>query len=196
MTVEAFPLQWPAGWPRTRVPQASRFKQTPGNATKFLCQEVANLGGTRLVVSSNLGLRRDGLPYAGQPRPRDCGVAAYFQYRGKGMVFACDRYAQPHDNIYAIGLTIEALRGIERWGASQMLERAFAGFAALPAAVAKREWWEVLGVAPSTHPADVREAWKAKAKIAHPDRGGSHEAMAAVNEAYDAHLLQSKLVSP
>jgi hypothetical protein len=48
------------------------------------------------------------------------------------MCFACDKWDQVHDNIYAVGNTIEALHGIERWGTDDTVEQAFTGFAALP----------------------------------------------------------------
>ena len=49
-------------------------------------------------------------------------------------VLACDLFNEVRLNMHAIGLTVEAMRQIERCGASSMLERAFRGFmAALPA---------------------------------------------------------------
>ena len=49
-------------------------------------------------------------------------------------VLACDLFTEVRLNMHAIGLTVEAMRQIERCGASSMLERAFRGFmAALPA---------------------------------------------------------------
>jgi hypothetical protein len=48
------------------------------------------------------------------------------------MCFACDRWDSVADNVQAIRKTIEALRGIERWGTGDMVQRAFAGFVALP----------------------------------------------------------------
>jgi len=49
-------------------------------------------------------------------------------------VLACDLFTEVRLNMHAIGLTIQAMRQIERCGASSMLERAFRGFmAALPA---------------------------------------------------------------
>lgn len=49
-------------------------------------------------------------------------------------VLACDLFNEVRLNMHAIGLTVIAMRQIERCGASSMLERAFRGFmAALPA---------------------------------------------------------------
>jgi hypothetical protein len=49
-------------------------------------------------------------------------------------VIACDAFKEVRLNICAIRLTIAALRQIDRCGASSLLERAWKGFAALPAA--------------------------------------------------------------
>lgn len=186
---QAYPLQWPAGASRTRSRRSSAFGQkTIGAATKFLLDQVRLMGGTLPVVSTNLALRNDGLPYANQRQPDDPGVAVYFQRRGKPMVFACDQWIKVEHNIYAIGKTIEALRGIERWGSTELMERAFSGFEALPA---PEQWWQVLGVGERAAPAEIDAAYRAKAKAAHPDTGGSEAAMARLNAARD----QARLVS-
>jgi len=52
-----------------------------------------------------------------------------FQY-----VIACDQFREVRLNMAAIVLTIKAIRQIERCGTSSLLERAFKGFSALPAA--------------------------------------------------------------
>lgn len=136
--IPAYPLQWPSGWPLTKEPQRARFGLSMDRSQRHLVAEIERLGGTSLVISTNLPVRRDGLPYAGARVPREApggaGVAAYFYWNGRQVVFACDRYTEVGDNIRAIGLTIEAMRGIERWGATGVLERAFTGFAALPPA--------------------------------------------------------------
>jgi hypothetical protein len=98
--------------------------------------------------------------------PHDPGVAIYFDYQGKMMSFACDQYLNVTSNLHAIGLTIEALRGIRRWGASDMMERAFRGFTALPEA----GWRTVLGLGLNATPDDVEAAFKRLAKEYHPDK--------------------------
>lgn len=84
------------------------------------------------VLSSNIELRRDGLPYANRPEPDDPGVAVYFMYDGEPRVFCCDKWDRVQDNMHAIGNTIGAIRGMDRWGVSDMLPRIFRGFQALP----------------------------------------------------------------
>lgn len=49
-------------------------------------------------------------------------------------VIACDQFKEVRLNMAAIVMTIKAIRQIERCGTSSLLERAFRGFSALPAA--------------------------------------------------------------
>ncbi|GLQ36704.1 hypothetical protein GCM10007908_03240 [Rhizobium albus] len=187
MSAEAWPLSWPAGWPRTQQPARSRFDVSFVMARDGLFEEIARMGGRYPVLSTNIELRRDGLPYASQKTPNDPGVAVYFERKGKQMVFACDRWDLVKDNIRAIQKTIEAMRGIERWGASDMLERAFSAFEALPApgAEPKRTWREVLGILPDV-PASralIEAFYRDRARTAHPDAGGSAEAFHELQQA-------------
>lgn len=185
---QAYPLAWPQGWPRTKNPQRSRFDVTRERATQELVWELQRMGARYPVISTNLPLRRDGLPYAGvKPDNGDTGVAVYFERKGKQMVFACDRWDRIEDNMRAIQKTIDALRGIERWGASDMMERAFSAFQALPP---PKSPWEVLGVPPRSSRDAVNDAYRTKAKNVHPDIGGSAAAMAELNAARDAALKE------
>lgn len=183
--IEAYPLAWPEGWKRTRIRSGARFKQSFTGARDFLFAELHRMEATNCILSTNLQLRRDGLPLANQRNPEDAGAAVYFSYKKRGMVFACDRYARIEHNIYAIALTIEALRGIERWGASDMMERAFTGFTALPASTQTRSWRFVLGLPDfgDVTRQMVEEHFRARIRFCHPDTGGSHEAMIELNSA-------------
>lgn len=178
----AYPLTWPAGLPRTEPHRRGRsgFSQTVKSATDFLMGEISRMGGQYAVLSTNIELRRDGLPYSGQKPPQDVGVAVYFLRKGKQMTFACDRWDRVQDNIHAIAKTIDAIRGIERWGSSDMMERAFAAFEALPA---PEQWWQVLGVEADATVFEIDRAYRDLAKDAHPDRGGSDERMTRLNVA-------------
>lgn len=195
--VDAYPLCWPAGRKRTESWRraASRFGTSFAVARDEIVSEVARLKHGRaswkrandVIVSTNLQLRRDGLPLAGQRQPEDPGVAVYFERCGKQFAFACDRWKRVEDNMHAVCLTISALRGIERWGTGDMVEAAFTGFAALPAPGADKTWRSVLGVAPAVRDiGSVRDAYRRAASAAHPDKGGSNAAMAAVNAAWAA----------
>lgn len=142
--VDAYPLQWPAGRLRAPRHQSAPFNMTLARARDHLMNEIRLLGGKQPILSSNLALRLDGLPYANQKAPDDPGIAVYFTYKDKQHCFACDDWNRVEDNVRAIGKTIEALRGIARWGTGDMMERAFSGFEALPAPEAE-PWWSVLG---------------------------------------------------
>jgi hypothetical protein len=186
--VEAYPLSWPEGWPRTELPGFSKFKTATDKARKKLLAEVSLMGGSSTIISSNVPLRTDGQMRADR-EPVDAGVAVYFQRNEKGMVFACDRYDFVRDNLHALALTIEALRGIERWGASEMMERAFSGFKQLNAENEGDSWWGILQIEPSATIAEIETSYKRLAKFAHPDQpGGSHFAMGALNVARDQAL--------
>ena len=110
------------------------------------------------------------MPYANQREPADTGVAVYFQLQDAPMVFACDKYNHVRDNIRAIGKTIEALRGIERWGASDMMERAFTGFQALPPP--GDTWHGVLQIQPGDMHDDIQRRYRKLRSEAHRNNDG------------------------
>lgn len=166
MAVDAYPLQWPQGWARAKRRERGAFKTTFAKARDELMSEISRMGGRLPVLSSNLALRRDGLPYASQGRVDDPGIAVYFDYKGKPMCFACDRYTTIEANTQAIRLSIAAIRGLERWGASDMMERAFTGFVALEAPQAHDHWTNVLGTD------DPEGAYRRLRSKHHPDKGG------------------------
>lgn len=201
--IEAYPLSWPAGWPRTAAAlrRSAKFGQrrqnpsyswstkyalTVAQATARLRDELERMGVAEgdLIISSNLTVRLDGLPRSGQSEPSDPGVAVYWQTAGKPTrVMAIDAYDRVADNLAAIAATLDAMRAIERHGGAQILDRAFTGFQALPAA--GPPWYAILGVRPDATADDIREAYRAKAMSAHPDKGGSHAAMSELNAARD-----------
>lgn len=189
----AHPLHWPEGRKRTGhySRETARFDVTFARARDDIAREVYLLtghsmrypGNTNLVISTNVALRQDGLPLANQRKPDDPGVAVYFTYKGKQRCFACDRWNRIEDNMRAISKTIEAIRGISRWGTGDMLEAAFTGFTALPAPGKATSWRDVLG---QVHTLDAaRQAYRMAASQAHPDKGGTNEQMARVNRAWE-----------
>jgi len=183
MNVAAFPLQWPSGWKRTKYPSASRFKIGTDKAHRLVEAEVQRMDGTAIVISSNAPLRADGKMRMDRD-PLDAGVAVYFTRNGKQVVFACDRFDTIRENLTAIGKTIDSLRGIERWGASDMMERAFSGFKALGTGT-QRPWGEVLDLDEATATIPQIEAqFKRLARTRHPDmRGGSQAEFQELSDA-------------
>jgi len=183
----AFPLYWPTGRPRARFAQSSKFKVTSFSRVRDeLLHQLKLMGAKKVILSTNIELRRDGLPLAGQRNPRDPGVAVYFEYKDRPVCFACDRWSKIEDNMQAIRHTIDALRGISRWGTGDMVDAAFAGFTALPAYVPPEPWRSVLELNEMAFSlADAEAAYMKLAKIHHPDRGGTTEAMQRLNEAIE-----------
>src|SRR5260370_12455992 len=101
---------------------------------------------------------------------------------------AIARYARVADNLAAIAATLDAMRAIERHGGGSILERAFIGFAALPA-TAGVDWRKIFGVGPNDHlNADAVETrFPALARLLPPDEcAGSHDAMVDWTAAPDA----------
>jgi len=207
----AYPLHWPEGWPRTPSHErkvgsfgTTERKSNAGGgswltkkaisieaAVKRVRYELERLGVDARddsIVSTNLRLNMAGFPRGGQGEPADPGVAVYWRKAGAPMrVIAIDAYTRVADNIAAIAATLEAMRAIDRHGGAEILDRAFTGFTALPA---PKTCWDILGIKPGSSRNVIEAAWRAKARFAHPDAGGSTSAMAELNRARDEALAQ------
>ena len=181
---QAYPLHWPEAWPRTKSPQASRFKTTLhraiGNVEDEL-QRFANDSGKKiegLVISSNFSLT--------ERNPHDSGVAVYFTWDGIATCIAVDRYSKIEENLQAIFHCVEAERTKLRHGGLNLVRAAFRGYAALPPPGASRPWRSVLGLGEGASLADAEAAFRRRSKERHPDKpGGSHEAMAELTAAME-----------
>ena len=191
--ISAFPLHWPAGWPRTKFPQKSRFDVSFAGSRDGLVDELNRLHARNVVLSTNVELNRYGLPYANQSDPADKGVAVYWTtQKGEQRCIGCDKWSSVKDNMRAIAKTVEALRGLERWGSSQIVDRAFAGFKALPdlSGSNHRAWWEILGVDPNCGTDEIKRRRIELARLYHPDSGSTpdNDMMARINAAVDEAL--------
>jgi len=206
MTRKPFPLQWPEGWSRTKPWGRSRSKFEPHFVTDRddVLHWLAKRG-SHVVITSELPLRNDGLPYYASVG--DPGIAVWWVERGQERVLACDRWSRADENMRAISKTLEALRGLTRWGAHEMVERAYAGFAALPGAgetatgsgppepPRKLGWRELFGVQAlfetliGSSTDDLLAVVKARHRKliaeAHPDAGGDVARAAELNAALD-----------
>lgn len=181
-----YPLSWPVGWERT-VPsyrERSRFgHHSMLSGARVLENELRLLGGDNYIISTNIKIRNDGLPYSNQRTPDDPGVAVYFEWKKKPIVFACDKYRSVEDNLWAIVKHIEALRGQERWGVGS-LDQAFAGYMALPEP--SENWWDILGVSQFATKEEIERAHILLVKQYHPDQpGGNNDQFIRVQRAYE-----------
>jgi hypothetical protein len=193
---ESFPLDWPVGYPRTHSRSRAPYKATAGRARDQVIRELRLMGvpDWNVIISTNCPISsRTSQFLVMRSEPSDTGVAVYFRKEEKPYVLACDRWDHVADNLRAIALTLEAMRGMDRWGVSEMLERVFQGFTALPAPedeAAPRSWWEVLGVSRIADLDYIEERYRALLKTHHPDAGGSHAIAAEVNRAIEMARLE------
>lgn len=217
MARSPFPLQWPEGWPRKRWPEQSKFDKSRGfNAARNGALHQLDLFGAKhVVITSNLPTNSKGMPHSTTAGfIEDPGIAIWWVKNGKEHVIACDRWRSTVENMRAIERTLDALRGIDRWGATEMVERAFAGFAALPSGSGEtvnsvpippktQTWRELFGVNISPWkelpPRDLLSIVKARhremIKDHHPDRHGepkNAEISMRINAALTAAELELK----
>lgn len=212
--IQRYPLSWPTGWKRTPYSQRRRAafhshktvygsnvqpdgsraswrakdSLSVGQALERLGGELKRLGAQRVVISSNLRVRQDGLPYAQQAKQLDDpGVAVYFRLGNQPRVLACDKWSSAAENMAAIAGHIAAIRAQDRYGVGT-LEQAFAGYAALPEKADGSDWRSEFGFNTDERPNvdAVESKFRALARERHPDTGGSHEAMARLNRARTA----------
>lgn len=185
--VEPYPLKWPQWRPRTESLTASRFARyhTIHDAVCEILRQIDLMGGKFVVISTDLRLKLDGFPRSGQPNPEDVGASVWFRWRGQPQCFACDAWDRIVCNLWAIAKTIEAVRGIERWGSGAMMAQAMTAFLALPPAITPPvPWWVVIG-APRHGPLDlVEDVYRTMIRAYHPDRpDGSAEKTAELTRA-------------
>lgn len=212
MSIAAYPLTWPEGWPRARHREIAKFgkrEQRNGNYTSLLNLTVADgvrrvldeletlgIGSDDLVISTNLPLRMDGRPRSDTANPADPGVSVWWQTRnGERKVIAIDRYTRVADNLAAIAATLDAMRAIERHGGAEVQDRAFTGFTPLPAPDMPlhdgpgRPWRDVLGLTSFERSLVAAEdAYRRLASQWHPDKhpndpDTAHRRMAELNAA-------------
>lgn len=193
---ESYPLTWPDGWPRSksrgRHTHDYRSPVTVGQGCEMVMAELVRLGVNEAVLSSNMKARLDGMPYSGQSEPGDRGVAVYFTLKGRPTVLACDKWDKVGRNLWAIAKHVEAIRGQERWGVGN-IEQAFAGYARLPGVgeTSGFSWWKELGVPVNATAEQIKSAYRDRAKVCHPDGGGTHESMARLNDAFTQAMNQN-----
>lgn len=182
----AFPLTWPAGFPRSKWREHGKFKTALPNAIKnvqtslklFASDSGKALKG--LVISSNVTL--------GVSDPSDPGVAVWFTWDGLQVCIPVDRYHSVASNLQAIHHILEARRVELRHGTLALVRATFQGFLALPAPEGAKSWREVLGwpaTGPQPSATELDTLYRKAASAAHPDKGGSDAAMAEVNRARD-----------
>jgi DnaJ-domain-containing protein 1 len=115
----------------------------------------------------------------------DAAAIAYTLPGQAEVTLRHDRQYSYRSNLRVLFLAIEALRLNDVRGIADVVREAYL---ALPAPVRARDPFEVLGVRPDAPRAVIEAAYKELAKAAHPDHGGSTEAMSELNAARVAVL--------
>lgn len=139
-------------------------------AVERLEDQLRRLDGQHPVLSTNLELRLNGSPRAGQKDPADPGAAVYFTLKGKRTVLACDKWTRVADNIAALAAHIRAIRSVENFGVGT-LEQAFAGYVSIEDFSTGVPWRRILGFPLDSRPSldDVEAKWRSRMKELHPD---------------------------
>jgi hypothetical protein len=178
--VTEYPLCWPASQERTSERVASPFKASMATALAQIENEMRLWRAVDYVISKAPAYRRG---------PVDPGVALWWTLPSKKAeelrVLACDRYRVTEANLRAIGLTLDALRGCDRWGAYTREQAVEGARLALPGpgvAMPSRPWWEVLAVTEATPLVVCEAAYRTLAK----DRANDRDAMVELNLAVEA----------
>lgn len=148
-------------WSQTHKELATEFDRWGRLRRKAVSWSVENMRGQALVI---LRYR-----HAGEPE----------------VELKMGRQRRAEDNLRVLYLAVEALRLNELRGIADVVREAYL---ALPAPVVERDPYEVLGIRSDAPPELAHGAYRALAKLYHPDNGTSPDAakMAAVNAAYAA----------
>lgn len=175
-----------------------RFEAQRATIDRELKAVMAKMGATGCRVDTDI-------------TEADTSVNITFDRNGKRYTFRCDKWEHPSDNYRAAQLTISQLYsalevyGTTRqeaettYGATRDRKRAqadadfdqlFGMFMPMPDSPVlalgdgTADWWEVLQIPRSSGKAAIANAYKALARIHHPDQGGEAAAMKRLNAAY------------
>lgn len=164
-----YPLQWLPQQPRTKNPERARFgNHSAYKAGNYLVDELERLDAKNCVISSNLQQKPGGEGFYAKQRIDDPGVVVYFDLKGKGKAMACDKWDKAEHNLWALYLSVQAIRGLERWGGSEFLDGLFTGFKALPSpsdsVIAYKDYFKGLET-----DEEIRTRYKELARKLHPD---------------------------
>lgn len=122
--------------------EPSRFSAKWGSTLEILGREVDALKGADVVIETDVeerDLKLNGELRA-NARPSSSAVVVAFESKHGPLLYRCDRFytqwsdqgAEWQHNVRAIALTLEALRAVDRYGATETGQQ-YQGFKALPA---------------------------------------------------------------
>lgn len=186
--------EWPGE--RTKHRQRSNFRTGWARVQELLDRELKMLNARAVVMLVALDakdFRIDGQPRA-NARPAHPGVILSFESKFGPLRYACDRFDDFADNVYAIALGLEALRKVERYGITKRGEQ-YKGWTQLPPGTvmglpmdreeAARVLADLAYGSPSAPIEDVDAAYRNAVKHHHPDHGGDADLFRRATEARD-----------
>lgn len=198
--------QWPGARTKPTLRKRNPFRAPYLDTLDLLEYELGLLRAKEIVFQSGFTwaqLRNDGWPRAGET-PSDPGIIISFRCgrTDESLSFPCDAYAHFQANMRAIGLSLEALRAVDRHGVTRQAEQ-YRGWAQIeaprPQSFASTEEAASFIASQATQEpaADVRElareilddpstrkaAYRQAATFLHPDKGGSIEMFVRLQEA-------------
>lgn len=188
-----YPLKWLPQQPRNKLTERARFKsKSIFVAGNNLADELKRMNAKNCVITSNLILNKKGDAPLSNQRLFDSGVVIYFQLKGKSKAMACDKYNKVEDNLWALFLSVQAIRGLERWGGSEFLDGLFTGFMALPspddAIMGMPKYFD-----DCINLEHLKETYHRLAKELHPDKGGNETDFAELQRQYEVAKTKLKI---
>lgn len=183
------PLQWPVGQARTERRRKAPFNAGDSTILKELERSILKLGLDDVEITTDRRVRLDGgISQSSAEAQQDPGIAIYFKRKGEDVIMAFDKFNDFWGNLRAIGLYLEYMARLESYEMTEIADKAFTGFKALPATIQTplphRDWWVVLGIKQDANAHEVKAAYREMVAATHPDAGGSQAELDEVRRAY------------
>ncbi len=165
-----------------------RFKAQESTVKKELRNTMNKIEATSLKISQD--------EFNGE-------VEVIFDRNGKRYTKKCSKWENSLDNLRAIQLSIEYLyRAMEIYGIesqeefNNLFNQMFIGIEATPDdSILKigneNNCWKILKIKKESSKDEIQNAYKAMARIHHPDMGGDAEQFKKLKKAYDEALVKT-----
>lgn len=190
-----------------------RFKTPPGSTISGLRCELARIGVGEAIIQMDLedkDIRNDGQPRANANPERSRIIVSFVHPKQGALSYPCWTFPRWIDNVRAVSKTLEALRAMDRYGATRTGQQ-YTGWKALPPgssaiipAQAPSEDMDIEGCAEllieyadqpydedlveevSTKMEVLKEIYKQASRNHHPDAvGGGDGDIIKINKAYE-----------
>lgn len=179
---------------RHKTRKRAQFRTTYAKILDKLEYELKRVSAKEVTIEAGFAqnnIRNDGWPRSGA-KVEHPAVVLHFTSKGSTLSFPSDAHDSFEQNLYAIALTLEALRAVDRHGVSQGTEQ-YTGFAQLaaPGESESLKWAAETVLTLSGYPNErlqqgwaqdllkdkeiYTDAFRRAARRTHPDAGGKRE---------------------